>query len=75
MFVVPLSSGHRGLRRYRSLLLLLFLLLRRVAYFGFRVLRRDRRNAKPRYEDPVLIWFEGLKYYNENIYYNKKKLV
>ena len=68
MFVAPLSSSHRGLRRYRSLLLLLFLLFRRVAYFGFRELRRDWRSDKPRYEDPVLIWFEGLKYYNENIY-------
>ena len=51
MFVATLSTSHRGLRRYRSLLLSL-LLLRRVAYFGFRELRRDRRSDKPRYEDP-----------------------
>ena len=40
-------------------------------YLGFRELRRDRRSAKPLHEDPVLIWFEGLKYYHENIYDHK----
>ena len=48
---------------------------RRVAYLGFRELRRDSRSAKPLSEDPVLIWFEALKYYNKNIFYDQKILV
>ena len=42
-------------------------LLNRV---GFRELRRDRRIAKSLHEDPVLILFEGLKYY-KNIEYHQ----
>ena len=39
-------------------------------YLGFHELQRDRRSAKLPHEDPVLILFKGLKYYNENIYYH-----
>ena len=39
--------------------------MKSVAYLGYRELWRDRRSDKPLYENPVVIWFEGLNYYNE----------